>query len=1292
MNTDLKRIETLYTSALTLFQEVGQAVENNESDAIIYDKSDSCSNKLYTAVEYTMKVIGSKYITNFSFDEQSNLAKLCNKINQYIPEDLHIDLNSLVIEKEARNLLTHSARLSRINNFARVFINLRRLIWFLSPDLELEEAIKLREDTLRFNEIASLLDFQNYIDNSHVLITDSLNDIDSDKLNLLANIKWDTVYDFGLNSTRIGLRSYRDTNAHKTLFLDPDDIHSVNDHYLNISKTKWINMNVDECAVPKKLASWKKDRKSIEKYVMKSFNLHPSDVTIVSLKRYNPVVEMIIDFYLLYFSNVKVILLNEFDEELSKNIDKRYEEGTVHIQFASLFSVCDTFNKYKRIFDFDVNIINEFYLPGRDGKKQLDIAMKNNLEDCFEVLHNRLCEESDSIKDYSDFLMGHFPKWSIFKDKRYTTPVEEEVFTQFISDISNRLNSLSDKPSDKLFSVVHEAGYGGSTLLRRIAWELHERYPVLIIKKYSRSSIRKLIIDIYDTYKLGVLVLVDDELITRTEVDDFENLIKGIDRPIASVVCRRKHKNVSDHDKKTLMLDIISDNCISKISQDYKQLSISLGNKFDFEKIDTLMNKVVGSKDLCPFILGLYYLEENFIGVEDYVKRSIKSITDKLSIDMLLAIAFTNYYARVGLPKGIISTISGTSTKDTSLSRRFTDLNNLLIETVDLHVNNAKQWRSKHYLISKEIVKTILINNDESSSNSYRDYLLSYAEEYFKKLIDVSTNSIPEVICETLTEVFINSERDDTEDNIKNHDYSLLIQEIPDKNARINLLEKISEIANKKISSVDTEFGKNEWHFLSHLWAHVGRMYYKEFDNFKLAQEMCVKAIDIMNEIELEDPIIYHIYGSSIARSIQYNMRNIENSNDTSKEEVQEFFEYYQEAHYYLTKSHQLGNSDYAIVSIIRMGVEFLRSIFRIYKLNDISSIPKLNMSFLNTIISDINDLESTVDLDELKPNSLVKWKESLRAYQSLLYKNNKGKLLEILDNEISKLKKENVHNSSMIYSINKLIVLTLLNHYDSYDSLTQNKKDCSRIFDILDDNFKNDTYRTFDCFTWFRLAKHTEKSLDDGLVVAKKWIELQEESKTIDPRPYYYMSTIKLLQSLDGYTTSLDESTHVLKECKDICRNEENHRIVNTSRPRDWFVKGKGLSQLLDDSEVEHIQLSKNSNLVNVNGVIDSFDNRNTAGYIKIREPRELFDAKVFFKPSETKLTINQKNHPVSFNMAFTYERIMAFNRSIELLEKNINKPIKKSPSTINRTNSQNFNSAFSQAYRKALESEKGR
>lgn len=40
--------------------------------------------------------------------------------------------------------------------------------------------------------------------------------------------------------------------------------------------------------------------------------------------------------------------------------------------------------------------------------------------------------------------------------------------------------------------VCYEPGVGGTTLMRRIAWELSEQYPTMILQKYNEQTAKNI--------------------------------------------------------------------------------------------------------------------------------------------------------------------------------------------------------------------------------------------------------------------------------------------------------------------------------------------------------------------------------------------------------------------------------------------------------------------------------------------------------------------------------------------------------------------------------------------------------------------------------------------------------------------------------------------------------------------------------------------------------------------------------------------------------------------------------
>lgn len=1286
----IKTIRELYNDALKIYKEIEVNIKNGMPTEKIFVLSNTCSNNLYTAVEQCLKLFATINILDYDFSEFDNLAALCKKAQNFIPEKIEIDLNVFVFEKEVRNLLTHNAKLARLNGLARVFLNLRRLIWIIDDEIALEEVHYFDEESIDFQEIYSELSIDNKEDITHILITDSLNDIDIEKKILLSNIYWDTVYDFSIESD-MDLKSYRNISALNTINLSINDLSHLPDTALNSGKKTWISLNSSNSPIPKQKKHWTvPEKENLQLFVKKSFDTNPKKAVIICLKRFNPVVTMLLEHYYNYYNELQVMFLNETDQEVEKQIEDILDRPQFKIYLNSIPIVLNSFLSYKRMF-CNSNLIEKkntlYKIPSRDGACDLDISMQQNLEDFFEIVHlNIVNMNANPIEDYDDFLSGNKITWSVLERNKYILPVEKSNYSKFLNELQIRLKTKAKTPSEKLFSLTHRPGFGGSSLLKKIAWDIHHNYPVLILKKFSRTEVYDQITNLYDKYKKGILILVDENDLDKNDLDDFERLVMSIDRPIACCISCRSNglKNIAKNNN-TLNLRLLTDIAVKDISEDYMNYSIKKGNNYNFVSKDDNMKKLLKGEMLCPFIIGLYYLEENFHGLDGFVKKTLERINENHIKDLLLKIAFVDYFGRMGLPKFVISKLSKTKLQHTTLKKEFIDLEELIVETrLDSINGNDTIWRLKHYLIAKELLINLLKDNSRKTT-TYKDYLSKYGFVFFKSLIGCCRNTIPIYINRLITNIYISNQIKEynSENNEVDFGFSLLIQEIPIKEEKESLMKNISTEADRFISELKPENSIQEYQLLAHIWAHNARLYYKILNNYDESSKKCAKAIEIMQKINREDPIIYHIYGDSIAKRIKYRLSCFTKDYMANEDDIESLYTEVQSAKYYFRLSRELGNSDFSIISNLKLNIDFIEFIFRNYKINSINETLKLNFDWLSTLIDDTYDSISEINEEELRDNSLEIFKNLENKFHITLFTNNYGKIINKLDNELQKLQSNTIKNSNQIYATKKFIVLTLLRKHDSsYTKLSQNKKDSTRIMEILDENFENGIYGTFDCNLWFKLAKHLGKDLDSGIIVARKWKKLVEEQNRKDPRPYYYLYTTKILRATEGFQISIDDCQKQIIECKNICKSKENTRIINISKPRDWFASGNGLAQSIDDTEINHEEFSNYENISVLQGKLSKFSDRNTSAVITVKKPLELNGLEVHFNPSDSGYNHNQNGRLVSFKLGFSYERPLAFNKSVKIIDSNY---AHKTKNTQKKQKQKFDNSDFARAYIKA-------
>lgn len=87
---------------------------------------------------------------------------------------------------------------------------------------------------------------------------------------------------------------------------------------------------------------------------------------------------------------------------------------------------------------------------------------------------------------------------------------------------------------------MHAAGFGGTTLSRQIAWDLHLSHPVLLVHHYDPNQFVQRIRQLYDQHcRMGMLLIADENDLTASELENIEKDSLILDRPLALLIVKR---------------------------------------------------------------------------------------------------------------------------------------------------------------------------------------------------------------------------------------------------------------------------------------------------------------------------------------------------------------------------------------------------------------------------------------------------------------------------------------------------------------------------------------------------------------------------------------------------------------------------------------------------------------------------------------------------------------------------------------------------------------------------------
>ncbi len=95
--------------------------------------------------------------------------------------------------------------------------------------------------------------------------------------------------------------------------------------------------------------------------------------------------------------------------------------------------------------------------------------------------------------------------------------------TELIKELQERLNDFQLAVID----LDHSPGAGGSTLARRVAWDMHREHPTAVLRSYTPTTTER-IDEIYQRTGLSVLVIAESADLPES---DRNELVRRLQEP-----------------------------------------------------------------------------------------------------------------------------------------------------------------------------------------------------------------------------------------------------------------------------------------------------------------------------------------------------------------------------------------------------------------------------------------------------------------------------------------------------------------------------------------------------------------------------------------------------------------------------------------------------------------------------------------------------------------------------------------------------------------------------------------
>ena len=726
-----------------------------------------------------------------------------------------------------------------------------------------------------------------------------------------------------------------------------------------------------------------------------------------------------------------------------------------------------------------------------------------SLNQYFKILHLDILKEDLVNVTDKTFYQGRNIEW---RELDSDFDVKRDITKSIFDSIKSWLQSRSDSG---LFTLVHHPGAGGTTIARRIAFELYEQYPVLLFNEttiiFEEDKITDRLHQLFSITELPTLIIIDNSNISKAQIEQLKRTIEY--RLVKAIILTVESGfNIPIRADNTFYLKSELDNLeiprfLNKFSKEFKQRESA------FRQIVSDNNSSI----LTPFYFGLIANEENFSTIEKYVKIRLDGITNK-ERDLIILLAFFNHYAKGKsreVPHFVISNFLNLDDDFILLNNHISNAKilDLIIETEpDQHI----YWKTIHPIISLQILRQVFNPNSKGELNPF--LLKSFSINIIRSLRTISDLKSNEIL-QLLYSLFIQrndgylveeSDEDLSKESHSGNKFSKVIEDLQTNQSRIEVFDALTR-----------EFPTEHPHF----WGHFSRLYSidKDFNN---ALECINKAI----ALDGYDYRLFHIKGMCFRTELY---RLVENyygkKKDVSDDIINQIQKYFEDAKFEFFRTFELAPyNEHGYVSYVQMVIRTIEFAFSISDLrNETRDYTKFITAVSNEWYRSILASAKEV-IDIYYKNNVESISQKLDQYKIVLLKfwGEKDQML----NAWHGLLGNNMHDQNLVRR--NLAYAYLAKGEFNWPAIKG--KDLLKIQELASENLEG-SFDERDLHLWFEVSRRLNSNV---LLLINRLEELEFKIETIHSA-YYLMCLYAIKAIAGGSKSALDDFEKNLNKIK---------------------------------------------------------------------------------------------------------------------------------------------------------------
>lgn len=829
-------------------------------------------------------------------------------------------------------------------------------------------------------------------------------------------------------------------------------------------------------------------------------------------------------------------------------------------------------------------------LPGRDGvPKEVPSSDLAWFEEDLEIVHLGIGQSMPMDVDPDrDFLRGGSITWF---GLGFGADMERDKLTAVLNCVRR---DLENRRTHRV-NLLHRPGAGGSTVARRVLWNLRKDYPCVVLKRCVAKETIERLARIYALCEKPLLILREGGVISDNDAEELAVLLAV--RRIPSVLLQvvRRFSAESEGERRYFISDKLTTGEAERFRA--KLTAASPSRMKDLQRL-----ACSAGVDRTPFIFGLTAFAEEFKGLKPFVRNHLTGIPAPQK-KILLFLALSHAYGQQAIAEQHFAELLGIpASKKVELRRALnTQALGLLSET------EKGTWRTAHNLVAKEILTLVLgegLGDERNWNTRLADLACGFADFCRSK-----QPIYPEDLQAVVERVFFFRNDSGLLGSVSAGEnlFSELIGDIPSPEGRLRVFLRIVELFPDS----------------PHYWAHLGRYYSIRLGQF----EDATKAIDKAIELNARDYVLHHMKGMALRSSV-YKSIGLGDA-------LKDILPIAKQASECFAQARNLApDEDYGYISEAQMITRLLDYAQSSSGVNAVaaaaipSSDPWIREAFQQT-----EDLLLAVRQRRVGDQP-SEYEERCRADLDNLY----GAHDQALQRWQSLLERRDGSGQCLVHAppIRRQIVWTRLAQCGRrWDKMQPNR--LQRAVELLEDNLQEEPADDRNIRLWIQGARFLliPPTIEVAAERVAYWRANGDSTEST-----YYSYVLQALQSVGGSALAGDRATRHLEEC----RNRVRFRRERT-RSFEWLGTGQGLKQLvhqdlLGEWNRELDFWGNTSQLRRLEGVVSSISGPH-AGEIEV--PGGL---KAFFVPGVAGLVSGRaQNARVTFFLGFSYEGLRAWS-----------------------------------------------